>query len=99
LHAAVLAPEAPPFQVWLLMESGRLDMLTYGELIRKEKFLCSYGFIKYQDAYEGALIRETRFCYVFQIQIGFVLISPETGKPILPDTFHIGGPSEYNNAT
>jgi hypothetical protein len=98
-----LFPEEP-FSGTVTLEDGIDSFMPpndqlWAELVKKEKFLCAYCFIKYQDAFDGAPIRETHFCYVYRIAVGGILVDPQTGKPLDPDGFRVGGPSGYNNAT
>jgi hypothetical protein len=95
---SILAPLSE-YSLGVLLESRRLTVEDWLDIKFRKKFLCTYGFIKYQDAFDRAKTRETRFCYIYDYQSGGVLVSPETGKQIKPDTFRVGGPQEYNEAT
>jgi len=72
------------------------------KFVNRENILCAYGVINYQDAYQGAATRETRFCYVYQKPPSFYVNSPmPDGKStsLDGDGFRVGGPDAYNQAT
>jgi len=75
------------------------NLKFWADVQQREQFICAYGFIKYQDAFDGAAIRETNFCYVYRRSVGAILVDAKTGKPLMPDGFTVGGPPGYNNAT
>jgi hypothetical protein len=54
-----------------------------------QSFLVSYGKVLYKDAFKRK--HETRFCYVYSVQIGI------QGR--IKGEFHLGGPSAYNKTT
>lgn len=71
----------------LFFEKGDVAAIEAGE-----KFLCVYGFIRYEDGASGRKRRETRFCYV----------RGKTRTPIRDHPqpeFVAGGPPAYNGVT
>jgi hypothetical protein len=79
---------------------GKLSPQEIVDIGQRRQFLCSYGFVRYRDAFEGTPVRETRFCYVYDVtRGGGVLIDPETKEPVSPNAFRVGGPTAYNRAT
>lgn len=67
------------------------------ELKTWKKFAVAYGFVRYRDAFAKSKIRETRFCYVYDVPQG--LIPPDRAGKTNPNTFRVGGPPEYNDVT
>lgn len=92
-------PPLREFDVAVILESANLSWTEYGLITSREKFICSYGFVKYIDAFDRTKIRETRFCYVYDAKLGGILKSEVTGEELSPDDFRVGGPPEYNDAT
>jgi hypothetical protein len=87
-----------PLEDQLGLVSGN-DLSFWADVQKQDKFICTYGSITYQDAFDGAPIRETKFCYVYRRSVGAIWVDAKTGKPLLEDGFRVGGPPGYNEAT
>jgi hypothetical protein len=94
----VLAPSFK-FSTAVTLREGKLIEEDIADINEGRKFLCTYGFVRYKDSFEGTPVRETRFCYVYDVTRGGTLVDPKTREPIAPDAFRVGGPSTYNEAT
>ena len=81
------------FTVAPMLEGFFLKSADIEAINKWEKFACAYGFVRYRDAFSRSKIRETRFCYVYD-----VWRSP-LGKAEHPNHFVTGGPPGYNDAT
>jgi len=92
-------PPGREFESRVLLESSVISLSDFQHLINRNKFLCTYGILKYRDAFDRSAIRETRFCYVYQIETGLVLTDPVDRKKVDPDAFRVGGPPAYNGVT
>jgi hypothetical protein len=83
-------------------ENTSISHEEFSKFGKGENILCAYGVIKYQDAYEGAVTKETRFCYVYQQPPNpFAKSHMSIGKSISIDGngFRVGGPDAYNSAS
>lgn len=72
-------------------EKSQMEALNNYEII-----LCGYGYLKYVDVFKT--IRETRVCYIYFLQRGGAIKTPD-GMVLNPEGFYMGGPPEYNRAT
>jgi hypothetical protein len=89
------------FSIKMDLENTSISYEEFSEFVSRKNILCAYGVISYQDAYEGAATRETRFCYVYQKPPNFYLNSPMVAGTITSldgDSFSVGGPDAYNSA-
>jgi hypothetical protein len=80
-------------------EIHRVGILTpeqKNRLNNSEIILYAYGFLKYQDAFGKE--RVTRVCYVYHLQQGGIMTTPD-GVVLNPEGFRVGGPPAYNEAT
>jgi hypothetical protein len=84
-------PHAPVRLNCILKEEDLEALKTW------KKFAVSYGFVRYRDAFAKSKMRETRFCYVYDVPQG--LIPHDRIGQKNPNTFRIGGPPNYNEAT
>lgn len=94
----MVLPPGKPVSARVMLESNRISLPDFQEIKNREKFLCTYGILKYRDAFDRSSIRETRFCYVYDIAVGLVLTDIDR-KKIDPDAFRVGGPPGYNGVT
>jgi hypothetical protein len=81
------------FTVSPMLEGMFLEPDDVKAINQWQKFACAYGYIKYRDAFSRSKIRETKFCYVYNVwqnPLGTANNSPH---------FVIGGPPGYNEAT
>jgi len=92
----VLAPGVK-FQVGIQLEGIFLTQEDIADIRSRKKFGCAYGFIRYRDAFSKSKIRETRFCYTYDVPL--VPLSSRNDERINPDRFRIGGPNCYNEVT
>ena len=90
------------FSIKMALENTSISYEEFSLFVNRENILCAYGVISYQDAYEGAATRETRFCYVYQKPPSFYDKSPMAAgrsTSLDGDGFRVGGPDAYNSAT
>jgi hypothetical protein len=81
-------------------ENTSVSSEEFSKFVNRENILCAYGVINYQDAYEGAATRETRFCYVYQKPpIPYANMPVGKSTNLDGDGFKVGGPDAYNSAT
>ena len=81
------------FTVSPMLEGMFLEPEDVNAINAWQKFACAYGYVKYRDAFSRSKIRETRFCYVYNVW------QHPLGKANNPPRFVTGGPPGYNEAT
>jgi hypothetical protein len=95
----VLAPDpSSNFQVGARLDNLYLTPEDLVAINQWQKFLCAYGFIKYRDAFSKAKMRETRFCFIYDMP-RVPLMNMITKERANPDQFIVGGPESYNEVT
>jgi hypothetical protein len=81
-----------PFSIGVNIESS-MSSAELADLRDKKKFLCSYGFIEYKDAFGRS--GKTQLCYVYNWPVGGVITAPG-GQVLNGEGFQLGGPPAYN---
>jgi hypothetical protein len=96
LQAGLVKAPDERFQIAIPLEDGPLSPEQWRDVNEKQRFVCAYGFVTYEDAFGEP--HETRFCYIYRV--GYLrMIHTTTGKNVFPNEFRLGGPETYNRYT